>query len=147
MHFSKKSGCQSSACPEILAFMGHCSANFQPILDYFIPNSKLKYEDSENIKVDRVNTIVFKLREINRRAFFLGHPVEILEHNLNDSMAKIPNMNEINIAYINFLEENGVENLRSDYKKTSLYIYHCTTVVDFSSEKYSGSTGLRNSWY
>ena len=76
MHFPKNSGSQSSACPEILAFVGHCSANFQPILDYFIPNSKLKDEDSENIKVDRVSTIVFKLRKIKRRAFFLGgHPV------------------------------------------------------------------------
>ena len=29
----------------------------------------------------------------------------------------------------------------------SLYIYNCSTVVDFSSEKYSGSTGHRTSWY
>ena len=29
----------------------------------------------------------------------------------------------------------------------SLYIYHFSTVADFSSEKYSGSTGHRNSWY
>ena len=29
----------------------------------------------------------------------------------------------------------------------SLYIYHFSTVIDFSSEKYSGSTGQRNSWY
>ena len=29
----------------------------------------------------------------------------------------------------------------------SLYIYHFSTVVDFSSEKYSGSTGHRSSWY
>ena len=29
---------------------------------------------------------------------------------------------------------------------SSLYIYHFLTVVDFSSEKYSGSTGHRNSW-
>ena len=28
-----------------------------------------------------------------------------------------------------------------------LYIDHCSTVVDFSSEKYSGSAGHRNSWY
>ena len=28
---------------------------FEPILDCFISNFKLKYEDSENIKVDRVN--------------------------------------------------------------------------------------------
>ena len=29
----------------------------------------------------------------------------------------------------------------------SLYVYHCSSVVDISSEKYSGSTGHRNSWY
>ena len=29
----------------------------------------------------------------------------------------------------------------------SLYIYHFSTVIDFSSEKYSGSTGHRKSWY
>ena len=29
----------------------------------------------------------------------------------------------------------------------SLYVYHLSTVVDFSSEKYSGSTGHRSSWY
>ena len=29
----------------------------------------------------------------------------------------------------------------------SLYIYHFSTVIDFSSEKYGGSTGHRNSWY
>ena len=29
----------------------------------------------------------------------------------------------------------------------SLYIYHFSTEIDFSSEKYSGSTGHRNSWY
>ena len=50
MHFSKKSGRLSSAGPEILVFGSHCSAKFQPILDCFAPNLKLKYEDSENIK-------------------------------------------------------------------------------------------------
>ena len=29
----------------------------------------------------------------------------------------------------------------------SLYIYNFSTVIDFSSEKYNGSTGHRNSWY
>ena len=36
---------------------------------------------------------------------------------------------------------------RKLHGKLSLYIYHCSTVVDFTSEKYSGSTGHRNSWY
>ena len=40
----------SSVSLEILAFVSHCSANFQPILDCFIPNIKLKYEDLGNIK-------------------------------------------------------------------------------------------------
>ena len=43
--------------------------------------------------------------------------VEILELELNDSTGKILNMNDINAAYINRLEENGVKNLRSDYRK------------------------------
>ena len=29
----------------------------------------------------------------------------------------------------------------------SLYLHHFTTVIDFSSERYSGSTEHRNSWY
>ena len=29
----------------------------------------------------------------------------------------------------------------------SLYIYHFSTQLDFSSEKYSSSTGHRESWY
>ena len=32
-------------------------------------------------------------------------------------------------------------------KTASLYFYHFSTVIDFSSAKYSGSTGHRNSWY
>ena len=40
------------------------------ILDRFIANFKLNYEDSENIKVDRVRTVVFNLHQIKRRTFF-----------------------------------------------------------------------------
>ena len=36
----------------MLAFGSHCSANFQPVLDCFIPKFKLKYDDSENMKTD-----------------------------------------------------------------------------------------------
>ena len=68
--FSEKIG-SSVISTEILAFGSHCSAKFQPILDYFIPNFKFKYEDSENIKEDRVNTVVFNLHKIKGRAFFL----------------------------------------------------------------------------
>ena len=49
----------SSAGPKSLGFSSHCSANVQPILDCFIPDFKLNYEDSENIKADLVNTVVF----------------------------------------------------------------------------------------
>ena len=56
--------------PVILAFSSHCSANFQPILDCFLSNFKLKYEDAENIKADRVSTVFLNLHQIDRRAFF-----------------------------------------------------------------------------
>ena len=64
----------SSDGPKIVAFGSHCSANFQPLLNCFIPNFKLKYEDTENVKADRVNTVIFNLHQIKRRAFFLGTP-------------------------------------------------------------------------
>ena len=74
MHFSKKSGRLSSAVPEILGFGSYCSAKFQPILDCFVPNSKLKYENLGNIKAGCVNTIVVNFHQIKRRAFFFGTP-------------------------------------------------------------------------
>ena len=58
--------------PEIQAFVSHCLANFLPILDCLIPNFKLKYEDSENVKAERLNVVVFNLHQIKRRAFFFG---------------------------------------------------------------------------
>ena len=61
----------SSAGPKVLAFGSHCSANVQPILDYFIPNFKLKYRDSENIKAVRVSSLVFNLHQIKRQALFV----------------------------------------------------------------------------
>ena len=79
MNFDKQYGCfklvlffghPSLAGPEILSFGNHSWANFRPILDCFIPNFNLKYEDSENIKSDLVNTVVFSLRQIKRQAFF-----------------------------------------------------------------------------
>ena len=54
VHFSKNSGRLSPAGPEVIAFGNHCLAKFQPIFDCFIPNSKLKYGDSGNIKTDCV---------------------------------------------------------------------------------------------
>ena len=78
IQFSEKSGRLSSAGSEILAFGSHCSANFQTILDCFVPKFKLKYDDLENIKTDRLNTVVFNLLQIELSKFILGHPVHIL---------------------------------------------------------------------
>ena len=90
MHFSKNLVVCSSAGPKILAFVSHCSANFQPMLDCFIPNFKLKYEDSENIKADRASTVVFNLHQIKRRAFFFfGTPGSNLNRELTAKMFKI----------------------------------------------------------
>ena len=58
VHFSEKSGRLSSTGSETLDFGSHYSANFQPILDCFIPKFKLKYDNLENIKTDRLNTVV-----------------------------------------------------------------------------------------
>ena len=69
VHFSKNLVVCSSTGPKILDFGSHCSANFEAILDCFIPNFKLKYEDSENIKADGVGTVIFNLHQIKRRAF------------------------------------------------------------------------------
>ena len=49
-------------------------ARQKPILDCFIPNFELKYEDSENIKADCVSTVVFNLHQLKRRAFLFGTP-------------------------------------------------------------------------
>ena len=45
LNFSKKSGRLSSTGCEILTFGSHCSVNFQPILDCFIPKFKLECDD------------------------------------------------------------------------------------------------------
>ena len=79
---SKKLGCPSSARPKILAFGSHCSMNFQPILDLFIPNFKLTYEDSQNIKADSVNRVVFNLLQIKHRAFFEIPGTLFLDYNI-----------------------------------------------------------------
>ena len=41
----------------------------------------------------------------------------------------------------------GKELSLSSWCIASLYIYHFSTVIDFSSQKYSGSTAHKNSWY
>ena len=71
--FQKKSGRLSSMGSEILAFGSHCAEHFLPILHCFIPKFKFKYDDLENIKTDRVNTVVFNLLQIkqsNKHLFY-----------------------------------------------------------------------------
>ena len=72
VHFSKTLGCLSSVAPKTLAFSSHALTNFQPILDCFVQNFKLKYEDSENIEADLVHEALFNLHQIKRWAFFFG---------------------------------------------------------------------------
>ena len=67
-HFSKKSGRLSLTGSEILALGSHCMVNFQT-------KFKLEYDDLENIKADRVNSIVFNFIKSNNQSLFLGHPV------------------------------------------------------------------------
>ena len=69
IHFSKKSGRLLSTGFEILTFGSHCSANFQTILDCFIPKFTLKYDYLENIKTDRVNIVFFNLHQISQSFF------------------------------------------------------------------------------
>ena len=70
VHFSKKSGRLSSTGSEILTSGSHCSANFQTILDCFIPKFKLEYDNLENVKTDHVNVVIFNLHQIKRLKFF-----------------------------------------------------------------------------
>ena len=84
MH-SKKSGRLSSTGSEILAFGSECSANFQPIFDCFIPKFKVKYDDLENIKIDRVNTVVFNLHEVRQSKFFWDTRYNLVCHNRQDN--------------------------------------------------------------
>ena len=81
MHFSKKSGRLSSTGSEILTFGSHCSANFQQILDCFIPKFKMEYDDLENIKTDRVNAVVFNLYQIKRDTRYFNATNEIPHEN------------------------------------------------------------------
>ena len=76
VYYSKTPGRLSSVGPEILAFGSHCLAKFQTILDCFIPHFKLKYEDSENVKANRIDVVIFKLHQIKQRKFF-GTPGKV----------------------------------------------------------------------
>ena len=47
----------------------------------------LVYEDSENIKADRVNRVVVNLRQIKCRGFVLGHLVDRLRSMCSNKQA------------------------------------------------------------
>ena len=70
LYFFKKLGRLSPGGSEVLAFGSHFSAKFQSHLDCFIPSFKLKCEDSENIKTDCVDTVLFNLHQIKQRNSF-----------------------------------------------------------------------------
>ena len=75
--FRKKWVVCLSAGPNILAFGSHSSENFQPFVDCFIPDFKIKYENSENVKADRVNTVLLRL--VTHVGFFRKHDLIISE--------------------------------------------------------------------
>ena len=75
MYFLKKIESSVISGPEILAFGGHSSMNIQLILVSFIPILKIKYEDSENIKTEGINTVVFNLDQIKQRNFLGTHGI------------------------------------------------------------------------
>ena len=66
-------GCLSSTGTEVKAFGSHCPANFHQILDCFVPNLKLNDEDSENIKADHLNTVIFNEHQIKHMNSFWEH--------------------------------------------------------------------------
>ena len=72
----RNKGRLSQAGAEIQASVSHCSANFYPISDCYISNFTLKYEDSENIKADCINRVVFNLHQI-KREIMLGHQIDL----------------------------------------------------------------------
>ena len=69
-HIGRRKMPPSPTVLKMLAFVSHCSAKFQLISDCFIPNFKLKYQNSENIKSGRVYTVAFNLHPIKRQTIF-----------------------------------------------------------------------------
>ena len=71
----KRTGRLSLEGTKILAFGSHSLANFQLILDCFVPNFKLKHEDLENIETDCVSIVVLTSHQNQTSGVFMGHPV------------------------------------------------------------------------
>ena len=72
MHFLKKLGRLSISGSKIFSFRQPFLGELSPNLDCFITNFKLKFEDSENIKADRVDTVVFSLHQTKCWAVLFG---------------------------------------------------------------------------
>ena len=99
MHVSKISDLRSSAVSGILTFVSHCSANFRPMLDCFIPNFKLKYEGLENIKADCVS---FRVNYFNNYCLWVELALGPQSPNLWLSVKAI-NSSELNLCDFSFL--------------------------------------------
>ena len=76
-------------------------------MDCFIPNFKLKYEDLENIKADRVSTAIFNLHQTSEVC--LGHPVVLRECGCSEKACHTviahfaPKMNELKVSTFKFV--------------------------------------------
>ena len=64
----------------------------QPIFDCFIPKVKLDHEDSENIKKDRVDAVVFSLHQIKEKLFGgkPGRKTLVCRYKLSKNFSEIP---------------------------------------------------------
>ena len=87
-------------------------------MDCFIPKFKLKYDNIENIKTDRVNTVVFNLHEIKQLKFF-GTPDRSKVLSLIRSMdsKKAHGCNDLSIAMLKICDLAIVEPLSLIYEK------------------------------
>ena len=74
--------------------------------------------------------------------FTLGMPIVKLEFSTTGPQSQCSSHWAIQLKLI-----AGKELSLSSWCIASLYTYHFSTVIDFSSEKYSGSIGHRNPWY
>ena len=72
-----------------------------------MPDFRLKYEDSENIKADRVSTAIFNLHQTS--GVCLGHPVVLRECSCSEKACHAviahfaPKMNELKVSTFKFV--------------------------------------------
>ena len=90
-------------------------------------NFKLKHEDSENIKADHANTVVFNLHQIKRREFFSWDTQYVLytdEKNSENSLECIQNIEAISKKELKNLSEKTLEFLGLD----ASFLRYCTSI-------------------